>query len=76
MPGRQTRRQSAKARDARSSSPEDSQVVMNGHSNGSAGRYAPEVSDDETTENIFLFWPNIIGKLVVGVSRVMALLTL
>lgn len=31
---------------------------MNG--NGSA-HHAPEVSGSKSTENIFLFWPNIIG---------------
>lgn len=59
---RQTRR-SAKAREAQSSSEEDnSQVLMNG--NGSAYG-APEASDEAPRENIFLFWPNIIGTTPV-----------
>lgn len=55
---RQTRR-SVKAREAAASSDEDtSQVAMNG--NGSA-HHQPEASDDAPRENIFMFWPNIIG---------------
>lgn len=61
---RQTRR-SAKAREAATSSDDEtSQVAMNG--NGSA-HHEPEVSDDAPTtgENIFMFWPNIIGASLI-----------
>lgn len=57
---RQTRR-SAKAREAATSSSDEdnSQLAMNG--NGSAHHDKPEASDDAPHENIFIFWPNIIG---------------
>lgn len=62
MSTRQTRRKSAKLREAAAaaaSSDDDQQVItMNG--NGSA-HHTPEVADNEDIENIFLFWPNIIG---------------
>lgn len=63
MSSRQTRSKAAKARDAQS--PSDDEVVMNGNGNGVALQ-TPEVSDDATRENIFLFWPNIIGKPKTG----------
>ncbi|KAF7558344.1 hypothetical protein G7046_g5810 [Stylonectria norvegica] len=60
MTSRQTRRRAAaKARDSQTSSDDDQRdVVMNG--NGSAHR-VPEATDAAEQENIFLFWPNIIG---------------
>lgn len=64
---RQTRR-SVKAREAAASSDEDtSQVAMNG--NGSA-HHQPEASDDAPRENIFMFWPNIIGysRIVLAIA--------
>jgi len=64
---RQTRR-SVKPREAAASSDEDaSQVAMNG--NGSA-HHQPEASDDAPRENIFMFWPNIIGysRIVLAIA--------
>ena len=59
MSTRQTRRQAAKASNSPPASDEDrQQVAMNG--NGSA-HHTPEDSDSGPEENIFLFWPNIIG---------------
>lgn len=59
MPARQTRRSAAKAREAQASSDEESsQVILNG--NGSAHKTS-EPSDSAPDENIFLFWPNVIG---------------
>lgn len=66
MSSRKTRSQAAQARDAEPSSgdaPRD--VVMNG--NGSA-HHGSEASDSALDENIFLFWPNIIGKSSSGAS--------
>jgi hypothetical protein len=63
MSTRQTRRSAAKAREAQApSDDETSQVHLNG--NGSAHR-DPEPSDSAPTEteNIFLFWPNVIGMV-------------
>lgn len=71
MSTRSTRRRSARNRDAQSPSSDEEQshvangaVTMNG--NGSAHAAAPvasaaSASDDEERENIFIFWPNIIG---------------
>lgn len=53
-PGVRTRRQAAAAKQ------EIMKPVMNGHANGSAHSRSSE-SESETHENIFLFWPNIIG---------------
>lgn len=63
---RQTRR-SAKAREAQSTSSEEdnSQILTNG--NGSAHHDAPEAPDSTPKENIFLFWPNIIGMATIHV---------
>lgn len=63
---RQTRR-SAKAREPQSSSEEDnSQVVMNG--NGI--HHASEHSDAaKSEENIFVFWPNIIGEPQISIRE-------
>jgi CDP-diacylglycerol--inositol 3-phosphatidyltransferase len=64
MPARQTRRSAAKAREAQTSSEDETttQAILNG--NGSAHKH-PEDSDSEPSENIFLFWPNVIGMLRV-----------
>lgn len=48
-PGVRTRRQAAAEK-----------ATMNGHANGSAGPRKPAVVA-EASENIFLFYPNIIG---------------
>jgi len=58
MSGVRTRRQAAavSAPSTPSPAPRNEQVVMNG--NGSAHGPAKE---DYPYENIFLFWPNIIG---------------
>lgn len=62
MSTRQTRRKSAKLREAAaaaaSSDDDQKPIIMNG--NGSAHQ-TPEATDIEEDENIFLFWPNIIG---------------
>ncbi|KID75831.1 CDP-alcohol phosphatidyltransferase, partial [Metarhizium brunneum ARSEF 3297] len=63
MSTRQTRRKSAKLREAAaaaaSSDDDQKPIIMNG--NGSA-HHTPEATDIEEDENIFLFWPNIIGS--------------
>jgi CDP-diacylglycerol--inositol 3-phosphatidyltransferase len=62
MPSRRTRSQAAKARDSSASSSDESRAaspVMNG--NGSAHHHVAERSESAAKENIFLFWPNIIG---------------
>ena len=69
MSTRQTRRQAAQAAQREASSPssnsdpatpqqDKSAALMNG--NGKAHASAPP--DPADLENIFLFWPNIIGK--------------
>lgn len=65
MSTRQTRRQAAQAaREASSpgtsepASPQEDDSLMNG--NGKARAPAPPDAADQ--ENIFLFWPNIIGN--------------
>lgn len=58
MPQRQTRRQASKARDTPVSSDEEHDMKLNG--NGTA-HHASDASGDDERENIFLFWPNIIG---------------
>lgn len=64
MPPRQTRRSAAKAREAQTSSEDETtQVSLNG--NGNAHHKHPEDSDSDSTENIFLFWPNVIGTAPV-----------
>ncbi|KAH7155023.1 CDP-alcohol phosphatidyltransferase-domain-containing protein [Dactylonectria estremocensis] len=68
MSQRQTRQQAAKARDTPvSSSDEELDTKVNG--NGTAHQ-APEDSDDAPRENIFLFWPNIIGyfRIVLAIA--------
>ncbi len=61
---RSTRRRSARVRDAQSTSGDEGangSANMNG--NGSAHPDAvAEASGDEERENIFLFWPNLIGS--------------
>ncbi|KAK7397816.1 phosphatidylinositol synthase 1 (CDP-alcohol phosphatidyltransferase1) [Neonectria punicea] len=63
MPQRQTRGQAANARDAN----QELKVQVNG--NGTA-HPAPDASDDGPDENIFLFWPNIIGyfRIVLAIA--------
>ncbi|KAK1674323.1 CDP-alcohol phosphatidyltransferase [Colletotrichum godetiae] len=71
MSVRQTRRQAAQAAAAESSKvtsdgPAD-QVAMNGNGNGAP---VTEASEDGPKENIFLFWPNIIGysRIVLAIA--------
>ncbi len=54
-PGVRTRRQAAAEAKQVGEKP-----TMNGHANGSAGPKRPAMVA-ETSENIFLFYPNIIG---------------
>jgi CDP-diacylglycerol--inositol 3-phosphatidyltransferase len=64
MPSRRTRSQANKARASSASSSGSSRAaspVMNG--NGSAHDRAAERSESAEKENIFLFWPNIIGYI-------------
>ncbi|KAM5351927.1 hypothetical protein ACJ41O_004650 [Fusarium nematophilum] len=63
-----TRRQAAKARDSQSSSSdEERDVKVNG--NGAAHQ-PPDASEEPPRENIFLFWPNIIGyvRIVLAIA--------
>lgn len=63
MSSRQSRKRTPKSRDTPSPSDEDRRpLAMNGNGNGSA-RHAPDASESAQEENIFLFWPNIIGML-------------
>jgi CDP-diacylglycerol--inositol 3-phosphatidyltransferase len=61
-----TRRQAAKASNASSS---DSEPEVRSNGNGIAHR-AADVSDDAPRENIFLFYPNIIGyaRIVLAIA--------
>ena len=64
MPARQTRKKStmASAADVSSGDDRDAKLV-----NGNGAAYSsPEASDAEPRENIFLFWPNIIGTISPG----------
>ncbi|KAH6983006.1 CDP-alcohol phosphatidyltransferase-domain-containing protein [Ilyonectria robusta] len=67
MPQRQTRRQASKARDTPVSSDEEHDMKLNG--NGTA-HHASDASGDDERENIFLFWPNIIGyfRIVLAIA--------
>ena len=58
MSTRQTRRQAAKAAEEAPLLDDKHQANVNG--NG-AVHVAPEASDAAVEENIFLFWPNIVG---------------
>lgn len=58
MTSRQTRRQAAQAARRASPSDDDSQAVL---ANGNGKAPAPAAPDAADQENIFLFWPNIIG---------------
>jgi CDP-diacylglycerol--inositol 3-phosphatidyltransferase len=60
-----TRRQAAKASNASSS---EAEVKSNG--NGIAHR--ADVSDDAPRENIFLFYPNIIGMISSTTPRIVS----
>ncbi|KAJ2893580.1 CDP diacylglycerol-inositol 3-phosphatidyltransferase-like protein [Zalerion maritima] len=67
MAGVRTRRQAAEAEAAAE------QVVMNGKPNGNGVAHAPapsETSESEPKENIFLFWPNVIGygRIVLAIA--------
>jgi hypothetical protein len=68
MSTRQTRRQAAKERAEQEQLPLQSQTDDIVRENGSL-QHAPEDSDDSPPENIFLFWPNIIGTLFPVVPR-------
>ena len=72
MTSRQTRSKAAQAREVQTPSNDDAprDVVMNG--NGSA-HHVPEASDSTIDENIFLFWPNIIGIYPLELQRVFVL---
>lgn len=67
MSARKTRSQASKARDtpassSASSSDEERHAQVNGHTNGNGNAHkTSDASDDVVSENIFLFWPNIIG---------------
>lgn len=65
MPSRSSRRKSSRVRDARSSSRGERRASSSNGSPKPNGNGATHVAslDDEPRENIFLFWPNIIGKL-------------
>lgn len=56
-----TRRQAAKAQNASSSS-SDSEPEVKSNGNGAA-HGAADASDNAPRENIFLFYPNIIGMI-------------
>jgi CDP-diacylglycerol--inositol 3-phosphatidyltransferase len=56
-PGVRTRRQAAAAKQ------DIAKPAMNGHANGSAHPRSSE--SDEAHENIFLFWPNLIGMFFI-----------
>lgn len=65
---RKTRGQAAKARGASSSdSSRSASPAMNGNGNGSVHK-ASALPDWADSENIFLFWPNIIGMDVLWVA--------
>lgn len=68
MPARQTRSQAAKARNTPTSSDEEREVQQQ-NGNGSVHK-APDASGDFPEENIFLFWPNIIGyaRIVLAIA--------
>lgn len=68
MSTRSARRRSTRNRDAQTLSDDDQShtngdVTMNGNGSAHAEEVIPAADDDEVRENIFLFWPNIIGKL-------------
>ncbi|KAF4931845.1 CDP-diacylglycerol--inositol 3-phosphatidyltransferase [Colletotrichum viniferum] len=73
MSVRQTRRQAAQAAAAAADSPKvaveepTEQVTMNGNGNGAT---RTEPSESGPKENIFLFWPNIIGysRIVLAIA--------
>ncbi|KAK2780126.1 cdp-diacylglycerol-inositol 3-phosphatidyltransferase pis [Colletotrichum kahawae] len=73
MSVRQTRRQAAQAAAAAAESPKvaveepTEQVTMNGNGNGAT---RTERSESGPKENIFLFWPNIIGysRIVLAIA--------
>ena len=59
-PGVRTRRQAAAAAKQVAEKP-----IMNGHANGSVG-YKKSAVVAGTSENIFLFYPNIIGTEILS----------
>lgn len=67
MSARSTRRRSPRNRDVQSSSDDEQPktngvVAMNGNGSAHADPVASSADDkDEERENIFLFWPNLIG---------------
>ncbi|KAF4459126.1 CDP-diacylglycerol-inositol 3-phosphatidyltransferase [Fusarium albosuccineum] len=67
-----TRRQAAKAQqESHSSSDSERDVKLNGNTNGNGvAHHAPVASDDAPRENIFLFYPNIIGyaRIVLAIA--------
>ncbi|KAJ4150442.1 hypothetical protein LMH87_011192 [Akanthomyces muscarius] len=80
MSARSTRRRSARNRDAQSPSDDEQQlsqangaVTMNGNGSAHADPVTTTTSqdnDDEERENIFLFWPNLIGysRIVLAIA--------
>ncbi|KAK1251127.1 hypothetical protein MKX07_005682 [Trichoderma sp. CBMAI-0711] len=67
MSAPRTRRRAAQEKLEHGSDDDRAAVVVDG--NGSA-RDAPEASDSDPDENIFLFWPNIIGycRIVLAIA--------
>ncbi|RSM09933.1 hypothetical protein CDV31_007450 [Fusarium ambrosium] len=68
-----TRRQAAKAGSSSSSSDSERDVKANGSSNtngNGAAHGASDASDSAPRENIFLFWPNLIGyaRIVLAIA--------
>jgi CDP-diacylglycerol--inositol 3-phosphatidyltransferase len=72
MSTRQTRRSAAAKAAAEESLPEERQAVaVNGIGNGNGAVHgAPGSSDDKIRENIFLFWPNLVGyfRIVLAIA--------
>lgn len=66
-----TRRQAAAVSSPATPSPAPrGEVIMNGNGNGNGTtRKAPAAVADHPQENIFLFWPNLIGKSSLQIFR-------
>ena len=62
-PGVRTRQQAARA------AGQEVEKPMNGHINGSADPRRPASSIPESKENIFLFYPNIIGPFPLSLPK-------
>ncbi|OAQ96656.1 hypothetical protein LLEC1_05480 [Akanthomyces lecanii] len=77
MSARSTRRRSARNHDAHSPSDDEPQlsqangaVTMNGNGSAHADSVTVASQDDDERENIFLFWPNLIGysRIVLAIA--------